>query len=309
MANSDPLMFEAIRGGEVPPPFHLHRPKDAERPFLIAVPHSGRFYPSSLVDASPLDGTGLRLSEDAYVDHIFADLPETGATMIVATHARAYVDLNRAADELDPDMFHPVLDEATVRRTPRVKAGLGTIPAIVSRGAPIYDGPLPAREALHRVTSVHAPYHAKVRATLDQLRTRHGRAILVDCHSMPSAENVSGGRRFGWGPARSWPDIVLGDCWGEACDRELTALAEDIFLRAGFTVRRNVPYSGGYATQHYGAPRSGVHALQIELCRSLYMDEATLEPLPAMPEVAERLGNGLAELVRTYDTDLRLAAE
>ena len=299
-----------MEGEAVPPPFLFYPSVAEERPFLINVPHSGRYYPPALRQASRLDIQAIRLSEDAYVDAIFADMPQVGAAMMVATHARAYVDLNRAADELDPDMFHPPLAEESVRRTHRVRAGLGIIPAIVSRGTNIYHDRLPAREAHRRIEAIHRPYHAMLAETLAGLRRRHGMAVLIDCHSMPSAD-ASGGasRRFGWGSGRPWPDIVLGDCWGQSCGRALSDLAEDLFIRAGFSVRRNIPYAGGYATRHYGVPGEGIHALQIELCRALYMDETTLMPHPDMPDIARNLTDALSALVQIFAATPRLAAE
>ncbi|WP_417464486.1 N-formylglutamate amidohydrolase [Kordiimonas sp.] len=286
--------------GETPPPFVL---KSAVTPnaFVFAAPHSGRHYPGSMIRAANLETHSLRLSEDAYVDRLFAAAPEHGANLLVATHARAYLDLNRAENELDPDMFNPPLEEGDLDITHRVRAGLGIIPKLIAEGMPIYEGTLPAREALFRISNVYRPYHDKLASLLDARKAQFGRAVLIDCHSMPS--ETPAGRRRG---RSTGPDIVLGDNWGASCDRELTSLAEELLIRAGFSVRRNVPYSGGFSTQHYGKPNSGYHALQIELSRGLYMHESTLQPLQSFPEVEKKLGWFVGQLIETYTRHMGL---
>lgn len=286
--------------GDIPPPFVL---KSATTPnaFVFAAPHSGRHYPIGITRATNLETHNLRMSEDAYVDRLFAAAPEFGANLLIATHARAYLDLNRAENELDPDMFHPPLEEDELDITHRVKAGLGIIPKLIAEGMPIYDGTLPAREALFRINNVYRPYHEKLADLLETRRRQFGRAVLIDCHSMPS-ENPAGRRRG----RSTGPDIVLGDNWGASCDRALTSLAEELLIRAGFSVRRNVPYSGGFSTQNYGNPNSGYHALQIELSRGLYMNETTLQPLQSFPEVEKKLSWFVNHLIDAYGKHLGL---
>lgn len=279
---------------DMPSPF-IHKAGAFETPFLFAVPHSGRVYPNSMRTASTLSEQALRISEDAYVDKLFEGVTAVGGTVLIATHARAYLDLNRGPDELDPTMFTPKLDEESVRETHRVRAGLGLIPRIVAEGMPIYSRPLPAREAFARRDRVYTPYHEKLQALLDAKRKKFGHAILIDCHSMPSDARP---RRRG----NTGPDVVLGDNWGSACMRELTSVAEELMIRSGFSVRRNVPYSGGFTTQHYGKPNIGIHALQVEICRAIYMDEDTLEPLQAFEEIKDRFLTVSEKLIKRLDT-------
>jgi len=273
-------------------------------PFVFAAPHSGRFYPDDFTAIAALGNTALRRSEDAYVDRLFEGVTEFGGTQLIATYARAYLDLNRAANELDATMFTPALNSANLDETHRVKAGLGLIPTIISENVPIYSSKLPAREAAKRTARVHTPYHSKLKALLAEKKARYGKAYLIDCHSMPS----EGGRR-----RRRGPDIVLGDSWGSSCARELTSLAEELFLNAGFTVRRNVPYSGGFSTLHYGKPEENIEALQIEISRAIYMDETAIAPLPEFEEVRSRLLSVARDLIsRTKgwgQTSLPSAAE
>jgi len=280
-----------MNSSSTPPPYILRTPKGPLSPFVFAAPHSGRYYPPDFTARAILDSAGLRQSEDAFVDRLFKNVCDHGGTLLVATHARAYLDLNRAGDELDPTMFSPRLAEEGLNLSHRVKAGLGLIPKVIAEGVPIYKAPLPAREAEKRITAVHTPYHQKLKQLLTERRERFGIAFLIDCHSMPT----EGGKRRS--KRRRGPDIVLGDSWGSACERELTSATEELFINAGFRVRRNVPYSGGFSTVHYGKPRDNVHALQIEISRSIYMDEASQTELPEFAEVQQTLSNASAQLI------------
>ncbi|MCJ9428610.1 N-formylglutamate amidohydrolase [Kordiimonas marina] len=284
---------DIARPDPAPPPFLLRPPVGAPKCVVFAVPHSGRYYPPALVKNAALTPHNLRLCEDAYVDHLFSEAPGFGAALLVATHARSYLDLNRAENELDPMMFSPTLDTGALYISHRVKAGLGTIPKQVAEGLNIYDAPLPQREAWQRIDTIHKPYHTRLRSLVDARRRQFGHAILIDCHSMPSEGGSGRGRT-----SLPGPDIVLGDCWGTACGRELASMAEEMLVRAGFSVRRNVPYAGGFVTQHYGSPGNNVHALQIELNRALYMDEETIEPHDGFGDVQERLTRFMADFTR-----------
>ncbi|MEO1000519.1 MAG: N-formylglutamate amidohydrolase [Pseudomonadota bacterium] len=210
-----------------------------------------------------------RASEDAFVDELFASAPRQGAPLMVATAPRAFVDLNRAATELDPALVQGV---PKIGVNPRVAAGLGVIPRVVADGKVIRRGKMPLSEARARLKRYHEPYHTALAEVLAAQRARFGAAFLFDCHSMPreavlSTPHVNGRR----------PDVVLGDRFGAACARWVIEEAAAVFTRAGFAVARNAPFAGGYITQHYGAPERGVHALQIEIDRALYLDERRVE--------------------------------
>jgi len=241
-------------------------------PFVFASPHSGRVYPKAFLQATRLDGTAIRRSEDSFVDEIFAAAPAHGAPLLKAHFPRAFVDPNREPYELDPGMFDQKLPANANTRSPRVLAGLGTIARVVRDGAEIYRHRLPLQEALVRIDTCYKPYHATLRSLVDATRARFGHAVLIDCHSMPS---VGGPLDQDIGAAR--PDIILGDRYGTACARRLTDTVERVLAMQGFAVVRNNPYAGGYTTEHYGRPVTGVHALQIEINRALYMDEDRIE--------------------------------
>jgi N-formylglutamate amidohydrolase len=250
-----------------PPAFDLTRPATLCTPLVFASPHSGRFYPPAMMAASVLDDAAIRRSEDAYVDGLVGQAAAQGVPLLAARYARAYIDVNREPYELDPAMFEDELPAFACARTVRVAAGLGSIPKLVAEGQEIYRRKLTFAEAKERIERVHRPYHAALRALVQEAREVWGIAILIDWHSMPSAMGQRSGRAS---------DFVLGDRFGAACSRRLTDLWERELTAHGYRVSRNAPYAGGHTTEFYGSPGRGVHALQIEINRGLYLDEEKL---------------------------------
>ena len=275
-------VFPAEPAAAPEPPFVVRRPQPSSAsassppspsrvgPLVFASPHSGRLYPAAMMQASRLDAAQIRRSEDAFVDGLVEGGLAHGASLITATHARAFIDVNRAPYELDPAMFAEPLPAFVQTRTSRVAAGLGSIARLVSEGQEIYARKLTFAEAEARIAAVHQPYHFALAELIDQARAANGKALLVDWHSMPSAAAVRAGREG--------CDIVLGDRFGAACAAGVTEAAARAFLALGYRVLRNIPYAGGYTTELYGKPEAGLHALQIEINRSLYLDEPSLEP-------------------------------
>ena len=253
-----------------PPAGEIHLPREQTVPFVFNSPHSGRYYPPDFLDATCLGKSDIRRSEDLLVDRLFAPVVQLGAPLMGAVYPRAYLDVNREPYELDPKMFSGRLPPYANVRSLRVAGGLGTIPRVVSDAANIYTRPLSVAEGLRRIERIYRPYHDTLRRLLARTHVAFGMAILIDCHSMPS--NIRGG------PARLRPDFVLGDRFGASCMPELTDAAAATLQRLGYTVCRNKPYAGGFITEHYGRPARGLHALQIEVNRALYMDEHRLEP-------------------------------
>lgn len=241
-------------------------------PLVFASPHSGRDYPADFVASSRLDPQALRRSEDSFIDELFSGAPGFGAPLIGALFPRAYCDPNREAYELDPSMFNGPLPDHANTRSPRVLAGLGTIARVVASGAEIYAGRIDVAEVERRIATCYRPYHDRLRQMVERTQELFGWSLLVDCHSMPS---VGGPMDRDSGLSRV--DVVLGDCFAAACSPLFTQVVEDAFRAQGYRVVRNTPYAGGFTTRHYGHPRRRSHALQIELNRSLYMDEATHE--------------------------------
>ncbi|WP_209873352.1 N-formylglutamate amidohydrolase [Azospirillum soli] len=278
--------------------FELLAPAEQTKPLVLASPHSGNHYPAEFLASARLDPRALRKSEDCFVDEIFAGAPGMGVPLIRALFPRAFLDLNREAYELDPDMFADKLPAFVNTRSPRVAAGLGTIARVVANGEDIYRGKLRFAEAVRRVNLYYTPYHTALRRLVEDTRDRFGHAVLIDCHSMPSPTPAPGpgsggnsktGARTG-GRDNRQADIVLGDCFGNSCAPSVVEAAERFLRGLGYTVSRNSPYAGGYTTRHYGRPRQGIHALQIEISRDLYMDEASLERLPFLDVLARHMG-------------------
>lgn len=285
------------------PAFETIRPRRQVAPIVINSPHSGRDYPERFLRLSRLDETMIRQSEDAYVDEIFGRAPHMGLPLLRANFPRAYLDVNREPYELDPKMFHDPLPEHFNTASPRIAAGLGTIARIVSENRPIYRERLALEDALMRIEGIYKPYHKALQSLLSETLTTFGVAVLIDCHSMP---------RLNRGNDRMVPDVVLGDRYGTACSPMLVDMAETVFAAAGLRVARNRPYAGGHTTRAYGRPQYGVHALQIEFSRHLYMHELTLakhQGFPILQRIAEDLLKALARIDGVALARTQLAAE
>ena len=261
--------------------FEMRRPLRCTLPLVLASPHSGADYPDEFLASSRLDPLTLRRSEDSFVDEIFASAPELGAPLVAARFPRAYLDVNREPWELDPTMFADALPNYVNIRSPRVRMGLGTIARVVASGEEIYARKLRFAEARTRIETLYHPYHQALRRLVLDTEAAFGGCLLIDCHSMPSAASEVGGQ----GPA----DIVLGDCHGTACATEIIEAARSFLKWRNFAVGLNMPYAGGFTTAHYGNPRRGRHALQIEINRALYMDERRVRRKPELARLAAEM--------------------
>lgn len=268
---------------------------------VFASPHSGRDYPWSFLRGTILDEHAIRSSEDAFVDVLFDCAPRFGATFIKAGAPRAFVDLNRSNDELDPALIEGVRRQG---HNPRVASGLGVIPRVVANGRAIYRGKISAAEAQRRIDRYWQPYHDMLQKLLDRAHQRHGQAVLLDCHSMPH-EAMDGIARSGM----RRPDIVLGDRFGAAASGDVVDRIEAAFVNAGFIVTRNTPFAGAYITQAYGRPSRGQHAVQVEIDRSLYMNETLIRPNGDFEAVKAALQRVVSEVAQIGQGRLPLAAE
>jgi N-formylglutamate amidohydrolase len=269
------------------------QPDNQRVPLVFASPHSGQDYPPQFVAASRLPRLSLRRSEDAFVDQLFGAAPACGAPLLKAHFPRVYIDPNREPFELDATMFDAPLPEFVNTMSPRVLSGLGTIARVVANGDEIYRAKLNFEEAQERIRTHYFPYHETLQQLLDATRQRFGCYLLIDCHSMPSI-----GGPMDADPGLRRLDIVLGDCHGTACAPAVIALAEQTLRDLGLTVRRNVPYAGGYTTRHYARPKEGLHALQIEVNRALYMNEDQILPTAGLEPVQAALTELIQVLCR-----------
>jgi N-formylglutamate deformylase len=248
-----------------------------------------------------LDEHVIRSSEDAFVDRLFNAAPDFGAPFLMAHVPRSFVDLNRSWDEFDPALIEGIRRQG---HNPRIASGLGVIPRVVANGRAIYKGKISLDHAQRRIDTYWRPYHAMLQKLLDVAHARYGQAVLIDCHSMPH-EAMDGVARLG--VAR--PDVVLGDRFGAASSGEVVDRVEEAFTKAGFTVTRNTPFAGAYITQAYGRPSRGQHVVQVELDRSLYMDEALIRPNSDFDAVQSALRDVVADIATIGQARLPLAAE
>jgi N-formylglutamate amidohydrolase len=290
--------------------FEILAPARWSAPMVFNSPHSGHNLPDAFLPMTDLTPSQLRASEDSHVDQLFSGCLDAGAPLMRALLSRSYLDLNREPYELDARMFRDRLPAYVNMGSPRVASGLGTLPRTVGEGSIIYKAPIAFEEALRRIETVYRPYHRALGALLDEALNVTGHVLLVDCHSMPSTAVKT------FKTHQSSVDIVLGDRFGNSCDPEVTALAENSLRAAGCTVSRNKPYSGGFFTENHGRPRLGRHALQIEVNRQLYMDESSRVPhagfktlQAALTTMAQDLANWLLHQGTIKDPGLAEAAE
>lgn len=281
------------------PGFSVSGDSDGRWPLVMASPHSGRDFPPAFLAASRLALPQLRRAEDPFVDALLDGVD--GVPVLRARYGRAYLDLNRDADELDAAMFDSPLATA-VQRSDRVAAGLGVLPRIAAQGLDIYRRRLTPADAQARLVALHRPWHARITELLARAQARHGHAILLDCHSMPQPAGVLP------------PQLVLGDRFGTSAAPALVTFIEQHFIRAGWRVARNKPYAGGHTTEFHGSVAAGIHAVQIEIDRNLYMDTQRFARHDGFAEVAAQLAGLACRLVDAapglgLDPQLREAAE
>lgn len=289
------------------PDHQIVMPENRNNPVIFNSPHSGANYPPEFVASSQLSAWQLRLSEDCYVDELFENVTQMGCPMLKANFPRAYLDVNRAPWELDPEMFCDALPDYVQTSGIRVAGGLGTIPKKVSEKLEIYGKPMRFADARARVERYYFAYHHALQQLIDESLERFGTAILIDCHSMPSSA-VESGR---WRQKKA--DVVLGDRFGSSCDSQVCNFLEDLLDQAGIRTARNQPYAGGYITQTYGKPRKNVHAIQIEINRKTYMNETSLERSKGFEPLKSVLGVVMQEFIASFahndEAAIGLAAE
>lgn len=281
--------------------YRLTMPDVRTTSVVFASPHSGREYPWNFIRRSVLDERTLRSSEDAFVDRLISVAPLHGAPLLTATYPRAWVDVNRSSDEMDPALIEGM---ARAAHNPRVASGLGVVPRVVANGRAIYRGKISQREADARIRDVWIPWHDALNQLLEDSLSLFGQAILIDCHSMPHEAIETLSARKG-----SRPDIVLGDRFGAAAAAGLVDRIEAIFQKAGLRVARNAPFAGAYVTQHYGRPARNRHVVQIEIDRALYMNETLIRPNGNFAAFSRTMADVTAQITGIDSHDTSLAAE
>jgi N-formylglutamate amidohydrolase len=289
---------------EFDPPFETLEPADWRGPVVFNSPHSGDVYPRAFLATSRLDVATLRRSEDSFVDELTVGVVRRGYPLMRAHFPRCYVDVNREPYELDPRMFDGRLPSFANTRSMRVAGGLGTVARVVGDAQEIYGQRIPVDDAIRRIEGLYKPYHRALRRLFTRVHRDFGAAVLIDCHSMPSTAGSK--------DERPRADVVLGDRYGTSCVAAVAEVMEGTLRAKGYSVSRNKPYAGGFITEHYGNPAAGLHAIQLELNRALYMDERRFERSPQFARVAadlEALADGLAAIPLQELRPYRAAAE
>jgi N-formylglutamate deformylase len=266
---------------ELNPAFEILEPAEWRGPVVFNSPHSGSVYPSDFLTTSRLDVATLRRSEDSFVDELTLGVVSRGYPLMRAHFPRCYVDVNREPYELDPRMFEGRLPSFANTRSMRVAGGLGTVARVVGDAQEIYGQRIPVDDAIRRIEGLYKPYHRALRRLFTRVHRDFGAAILVDCHSMPSNAGAK--------DERPRADVVLGDRYGTSCVAAVAETIEGTLRGRGYIVSRNKPYAGGFITEHYGNPAVGLHAIQLEINRALYMDERRHERSASFARVAADL--------------------
>ncbi|MDQ6433642.1 N-formylglutamate amidohydrolase [Mesorhizobium sp. LHD-90] len=274
-------------------PFEIRSSAEQRVPFVFSSPHSGRHYPPRFLAMTRLDATAIRRSEDSFVDELFAGAVALGAPLLAANFPRAYLDVNREPWELDPRMFHEPVPSFANIRSARVAGGLGTIPKLVGEGLDIYPARLPLAEAVGRIDGVYKPYHETLKRLVMRTHGHFGYAVLIDCHSMPASIRV--------GDNGVRPDFIVGDRFGASASSSMVESMIALLSAMGYTVAHNKPYAGGFITEHYGRPARGLHAVQIEINRGLYMNERTFQKSAGFDALADDLTRFAADLMSLPD--------
>ena len=289
---------------ELDPPFEIIEPAVCSGPVLFNSPHSGSIYPHAFLTSSRLDVTMLRRSEDSFVDELAMGVVGRGYPLMRAHFPRCYVDVNREPYELDPRMFEGRLPSFANTRSMRVAGGLGTVARVVGDAQEIYGQRIPVDDAIRRIESLYKPYHRALRRLFTRIHRDFGTAVLIDCHSMPSTAGSK--------DERPRSDVVLGDRYGTSCVPAIVETIESTLREQGYSISRNKPYAGGFITEHYGNPTAGLHAIQLEFNRALYMDERRYERIPSFARLAadlEALADRLAAIPIEELRPYRAAAE
>jgi N-formylglutamate amidohydrolase len=256
------------------PAYDLYGPEIPDAPVIVAVPHAGRAYDEALLASARVRPQVLRRLEDRWADLLVHPLIGRGYCVLVARAPRAMIDLNRHERELDPAMVAGLPRDVQLQSSAKLRGGLGLIPRRLPGAHELWQRPIAWEEVRRRIDTIHRPYHAALAQLMRAARQAHGHAVLVDLHSMPPLPPPAAGRRA--------PGIVLGDRFGRAASARLMTLATDVLAGHGVTAAQNHPYAGDHIVESHGRPAQDCYALQVEIDRSLYLDESLDDPGPGL---------------------------
>ena len=272
-------------------PYKLLSPLNQSNCVLFNSPHSGSTYTEKFIRLTDLSLQTLRSSEDLFVDELFSPVVDFGSYMLFATFPRAFIDLNRDCEELDPLLIN---DVTAYKDTLKVSAGLGVIPRVVADQTPIYKHRLSIDDANHRLQDYYHPYHEKLKTLIKKTRDSFKKVILLDCHSMPQS-SINPSKK------RDPIDVVLGDCFGRSCQHEIVIELKYLLQEAGFRVSLNKPFSGGFITRNYANPPNNIHVVQIEILRSLYSHEKQQTKNSKFRSIRNRLLGAIEQFIKRFE--------
>lgn len=273
-------------------PFNVHNAEVSSVPVLLSVPHAGRDYPAELVSNLRVPPVELMRLEDRYADRLVQSAVNAGFPTIIAHSARAWIDLNRAETDIDTQMLAGSAKGQAAIPSAKTRGGLGLIPRRLQSCGELWRAPLAQEDVERRIAEVHRPFHQSISSILAAMRERFGTAILLDVHSMPPIPS-----RFGADIDTERPaQIVLGDRFGRSAASIHAELVVAHVREQGFEVALNHPYSGDFILSAHGKPQRGVHTLQLEIDRSLYLDSALREPSGDIGAIS-RLVHDIASLL------------
>jgi N-formylglutamate amidohydrolase len=252
-------------------PLVVHGPHKPEHPLVLDSPHSGRVRPPDF--DTVLDEAALRTAEDSFVDELVLPAARRGITLLAARWSRVYLDVNRFADDIDPELLDAPWPGGLAASS-KARLGKALLWRTLDDGRPVYSRRLHPTEVRQRIERCHAPYHQTLRGLLDSAHGRFGRVVHINCHSM----NAVGGSQGEGGAGRMRADFVLGDRDGTTCDPALTSFVRGTLAALGYDVKVNDPFKGVALVQAFSDPARGRHSLQLEINKRLYMDEATQRP-------------------------------
>lgn len=276
-----------------PAPFLRFGPEHPASPVILSVPHAGREYPPVLADMARVPVERLEGLEDRHADLLIEKAVAGGATAFVARHPRCWIDLNRDEREIDPAMITPAPRRQDIISSAKVRGGLGLLPRRFAGIADIWKQPLPADELAARIRQDHRPWHAALAGALADARDSFGAALLLDCHSMPPLPPRS---------ADGAAHIVLGDRYGHSASSLLMDRLVSLVEGAGLRCARNAPYAGGYTLSRQAVPARSIHAIQVEIDRSLYLAPGLREPGMGLP----RIQSLVAAMVTAMEEELTI---
>lgn len=284
-------------------PFLIHTSKNS-LPLIFDSPHSGTAYPDDFHFSC--DFSELEKAEDKYVDQLFAAAPDYGAALLCATFPRSYIDVNRCATDIDPELLHEPWPHSEIAPSARSDAGIGLIRRLVRPGVPVYDRVLSAREIQNRIENFYTPYHTALEKLIDESHYNFGQVWHVNCHSMPA----SSARPKNSGRLNHPSDIVLGDRDGTTCDLDFTHALRDVLKKMGYVVTINDPFKGVELVRRYSNPARGFHSIQIEVNKSLFMNEDTNQKNKNFTRVKDDMEKLMSFCAEYVDSNLlNLAAD